>query len=195
MRSIRALCASVGLLVLAGCAGPAASSNGGFGGSNHPIPAGCPTQSPDDVWADVRLACFTVGEPFIDVSKDASGDPADTAYIMVEQAFDDSFSSINGGKRRYFEYILCVKQAPANIEPLSLATDFAVANGLGNFGWALPKGISTATTSISGSDATGPSRVVTPCDPAVHPVIVDFPSGKIESINPGALANLKTTDS
>jgi hypothetical protein len=168
--------------------------DGASGGGNRMIPPGCPTAGADDVWADARLDCFTEGQSFIDISKSATGEPADTAYILVEQAMDDSFTSINGGKRRYFEYMLCVKGAPSSISTLSLASDFAVANGLGNFGWALPDGIATATMSISGNDDTGPYEVHTPCDPDQHPVIVDFATGKIESLNKGALANLKVTD-
>jgi hypothetical protein len=164
------------------------------GGATKSIPPGCPTAGPDDVWADVRLDCFTEGQAFIDISKSATGEPADTAYIVVEQAMDDSFTSINGGKRRYFEYLLCVKGAPSNLSTLSLASVFAVANGLGNFGWALPKGIATATMSISGNRDTGPYQVRTPCDPSQQPVIVDFATGKIESLNKGALATLKVTN-
>lgn len=164
------------------------------GADTKSIPPGCPTAGPDDVWVDARLDCFTEGQTFIDISKDATGEPADTAYIIVEHALDDSFTNINDGKNRYFEYMLCVKGAPSGITTLSLASDFAVANGLGNFGWALPDGIATATMSISGNNNTGPYQVHTPCDPTQHPVIVDFASGKVESLNKDALANLKVTN-
>ena len=58
----------------------------------------------------------------------------------------------------------------------------------------MPDGIATATMSISGNSDTGPYQVRTACDPTQHPVIVDFATGKIESINKGALANLKVTN-
>lgn len=195
MRSLVAI-----LVVCSACSVKVNNNDGanGFDGSNgtdtKSIPPGCPTGGPDDVWANVRLDCFTEGQTFIDISADASGEPADTAYIVNEQAFDSSFTAINGGKKRYFEYILCVKGAPSGITTLSLASDFAVANGLGNFGWALPDGIATATTSISGNSKSGPYMLKTECDPSVHPVIVDFASRKIESINKDALAELKVTD-
>jgi len=158
------------------------------------VPSGCPNQSPDDVWLNVRLSCFYVGQPFIDISKSATGSPADRAYIVSEQVLDSNFTNVLGsGKQRYFEYILCVKQAPANIASISLASDYVVATWLGSLGSI--KGIGAATTSIGQGKDTGPTQVETACDPAIHPVIVDFPSGKIESVNPAALANLKITDS
>ena len=179
-------------LCVCGACGLNVGKNNGAGAKK--IPPGCPTAGPADVWANVRLDCFTEGQTFIDISSSASGEPADTAYIIAEQALDDSFNPINGGKERYFQYILCVKGAPSGIQTLSLASDFAVANGLGNFGWALPDGIATATTSIHGGTGTGPYTVKTPCDPSMHPVIVDFASRKIESINKGALGGLIVID-
>ena len=109
------------VLSLCGACGLNLSKNNGAGSKK--VPPGCPTAGPDDVWANVRLDCFTEGQTFIDVSSSATGEPADTAYILAEQALDDSFNAINGGKERFFEYILCVKGAPSGIQTLSLATD------------------------------------------------------------------------
>ena len=66
---------------------------------------------------------------------------------------------------------------------------------IGSFGNGVPKEITIVTTSIGSPLSSGPAQLVTPCDPAIHPVIVDFETGKIESLNPGALAQLKITDS
>ena len=152
----------------------------------------CPVAAQSDVWANVRLGCLQPGQNVISISANATGTPMDTAYIINEAAYDNSFTNINNGKNRYFQYFLCVRNAPSNISRLSLGTDLTVAIGLGNFGRALPSGIATAAFTISGGDR--PGFVAVTCDPAIHPVIVDYATGKVESVNAEALANLTIYD-
>jgi len=153
----------------------------------------CPVAAQSDVWANVRMGCLQVGQQVISISANATGVSADTAFTIAEAAYDPSWTSINGGKERYFRHFLCVKNAPLNINHLSLSTDLTIAMGLGTNGRALPNGIVFA--SFPGIvDILGNAVVMTTCDAAIHPVIVNYLTGKIESVNPAALASLTIYD-
>jgi hypothetical protein len=185
--------------ILAACGG------GGNGGGDNPSlninlqgstgPTGtCPSASTDDVWIDRRLSCLTVGQKFVDAAAGyvttglATGD---RAFVVNQGAYDPAFNNILGTAsdyRRYWAYFLCVRNAP--IIPggggfnLGLATDMQIAMGL-SYGSRLPSGVGASTVGQYGGDRTG--FVDEPCDPAKHPVIVDYTTGKIVSVNPAAL--------
>lgn len=169
----------------------ASSGGGGSQASNV-----CPVSTKSDVWANVRLGCLQVGQKVIDLSSGASGQVSDMAFIISEAAYDISFNNINNGKSRYFQYFLCVKNAPSSLSDtfyrLSLAGDLTGAMGLGNGGRALPNGISTANFSISGGNRAG--FITTTCNPSIHPVIIDYATGKVQSINAEALTSLTIYD-
>jgi hypothetical protein len=156
----------------------------------------CPTANIDDVWIDKRLSCMKVGDTFSDI---IAGKPkvsvADRAYIVSESPSGEGWKSINGGKTRYFSRYLCIKNAPAALDNRYIASDLNQQIGLNNFNPYLPKGIVHVSIDIfSGLGSPYPTSIETPCDPAKHPVIVDYDTGKIVSINPQALSALEIYD-
>ena len=150
-----------------------------------------------DVWINNRLGCLVVGQRFIDIASSATGTRSDQAFVIRQLTLDASFNNVLGGNAsRYFRYFLCVKNAPAGLTDglnrLSLATDLSVAIGTSNSSQRKPPQASAVTLEVAGG--SGPGWVATSCDPAVHPVIVDFNTGLIQSVNPTALASLQVFD-
>ena len=126
----------------------------------------------------------------------ASGERADRAYIFGQQALDLSFSNVLGSNvSRYFKFGLCVRNAPLNLSPVSLAGDLATALGLNVLVTATkfyPPGVSGSTFLYGGIADT--NTLQTACDVSRHPVIVDYATGRIESVNAAALALVQIFD-
>lgn len=159
-------------------------------------PSGCPKAQASDVWINNRLGCLVVGQKWVSVSAGATGTAADRAYIMGQRVLNSSFNNVLGADvLRHFKYFVCVRGAPANIASLSVATDMATTLGIGSAIAAqyIPAGYSSSTLEASGG-GTEPAVVAMACDPAVHPVIVDYATGKVQSINPAALTALQVYD-
>ena len=155
----------------------------------------CPSAQQGDVWIDQRLGCMKAGTRFVDISSGSSSSTyADTAYVLNQRALDGSFNNILGttGGTRYWSHFLCVRNAPTSASDgyrLSLGTDLMVAMGINNFSPLLPKGIGATTLGISSGGQPGVQGIVTEtCDPAKHPVIVNYTTGLVESVNPAALS-------
>lgn len=93
---------------------------------------------------------------------------------------------------RHYSRILCVRHAPSGLTDyrfrLSLATDLVVA--LRSSG-ALPNGYYTF---IGAAGGDRPGFVDETCDPAKHPIIIDYATGTIESINPEAMTAVAVYD-
>lgn len=160
----------------------------------------CPTAKPEDVWMDKRLGCLTVGSKFIDLSAGFTESVyRDTSYTLNERAYDTSFNNILGSigdPTRYWANFLCVRNAPVtpngNGYTLGLATDMSIAMGINNFGSKKPQGISAVTMGLYSGAQSGVTPVKPEtCSPLIHPVIVNYTTGKIESVNPGALGAMK----
>jgi hypothetical protein len=160
----------------------------------------CPTSTQSDVWLDKRLGCLSAGAQFTDLSAGyGGGDTQDTSYTVNELAQDTAFNDIlDDGKTRYWANFLCVRHAPVQADSgfgLGLAGDLQIAMGISNFGKFKPQGIGAVSIGLSsGGEAGVTGRKAEPCDPARHPVIVDYATGRIESVNPGALAAMTVYD-
>lgn len=194
--SIRSVIAVAVAAVLAACGGGGDTFtepvNDTFGPGN---PSTCPSSKVSDIWLNNRLDCLRAGQKFIGTSG-ASGEKADRAYIFGQQVLDPSFNNVLGANvSRYFKHVLCVRNAPANLAPLILAGDLGTALGLNVLvtgGKYLPSGVSGSTFQYGGIPDS--NALQTPCDPSRHPVIVDYDSGRIQSVNAAALAQLQIFD-
>jgi hypothetical protein len=183
---------------LIGCGGgdsPGTTSTPGQ--QQAPVARVCPKAVTADIWLDRRLECLTAGDVFIDISSFAStGAITDRAFVISEQVLDSSYSNlIAPGKSRYFKHFVCVKNAPLELTGtsgrLSLASDLNLQMGLGSPSQR-PAGIGAASLGSSGGNQAG--FVEMACDPARHPLIVDFATKKIVSVNQPAVAFLEIYD-
>jgi hypothetical protein len=189
-------------LLLAGCGGGgggAANSDGtlssynGFGPGN---PTGCPRAAVADIWFNNRVNCLVAGQKFLSsTTQAATGAKADVAYIFNQQVTDSQLNNVlPAAKRRYFKYALCLKNAPASILSVAVAGDLGTAIGLTVLATGstyYPSGVAGSIMDVGG---TADSKLQTPCDPAKHPVIVNFDSGLVESVNLGAVSGLTVFD-
>lgn len=151
--------------------------------------ASCPRATLDDVWINNRLGCLSAGQQFVDLSGRATGTKADIAYIVSQLVVDSAFYNVLGGNnRRYFSHFLCVRNVPSDVRRVSLAADLQIAIGVSNQSSLKPPGVGAVNLDISGGNQ--PSLLVTSCDPLRHPVIVNYDTGRIESVNPAALSAL-----
>lgn len=151
-------------------------------------PLKCAAAGRDDMWLDQRLGCLKPGSRFIVNAAGALGEAQDMAYVVNEALYDNNFYLINDRKVRYFQSFLCVRNHPRGVRPLLLSGDLANALELSNLD-RKPSGVGPTSVNISGGDRVG--GVATTCDPARHPLIVDYRSGKVESVNPLALQTLQ----
>ena len=177
----------VALTSLAACGGGVDDASG------TAAAAGCPRVQQSDIWINNRLGCMAVGQRLIDLASNAAGTRGDRAFVIRQLTLDAGFNNVlPGGRARYFRHFICVRSAPADLAPMSLASDLAVAIGTSNFSTTKPPQVSAVTLTVEGGNQAG--SVSMPCDPAVHPVIVDFDTRLIQSINPRALAALQIYD-
>lgn len=183
-------------IAMAGCGGgdddtdALASSSG----------AGCPNAQTSDVWMDQRLGCLRAGQDFINLSAGhvgANTATGDRAYVVNQGAYDKQFNNILGsssGFRRYWAHFVCVRNAPlipgGSGFNIGLAADLQGAMRLDPFNASIPPGIGTTTFAQYGGDRSGWDN--TACNSALHPVIVNYSTGKIESVNPAALGAVAT---
>jgi hypothetical protein len=106
---------------------------------------------------------------------------------------DGRFHNILGSDiGRHFKHFLCVQNTPANIDRQSLATDLLIAMGMSTYGSLKPPGISAVAMEIAGTKQSGFANI--PCDSERHPLIVNYDTGRIESLNVKALSVLETYD-
>jgi hypothetical protein len=166
-------------------------------GATVPDPNNCPRSRLSDAWINNRLGCLVVGQRLIDIASSAAGARADLAFVVAQQTLDAGFNNaLPNGATRHFRHFICVRQAPAGLTDggsrQSLATDLSVAIGTSNSSLLKPPQVSAITLTIAGGD--GPGWVQMPCNPALHPVIVDFDTRLVHSLNPGALASLQVFD-
>ncbi|WP_434633936.1 hypothetical protein [Chromobacterium sp. CV08] len=150
-------------------------------------PLKCQAGSVDEVWIDQRLGCLQPGQAFIVNAVGAAGSAQDVAYVVNEAVYNPDFDLINERKVRYFQSFLCVRNAPRDIRPLFLSGDLATALKLSNVD-RKPDGVGPTPVNLSGGDRAGWQPAS--CDPARHPLIVDYRSGRVESVNPLALRQL-----
>ena len=153
----------------------------------------CPSVSLNDAWLDKRVGCLVVGQSVIDIAASATGTTSSYSFVVRQRVLDSSFTNVLGADRgRFFSRILCVRNAPSGLTDsfnrLSLATDLVVAiRAAGSF----PSGYSTFMT-IEGGNQAG--FVQEECDPTRHPIIIDFSTRQIESINSAAIASVSIYD-
>lgn len=191
-----ALASSAIALVLAACGGGGdgggtSVNNDGFGPGS---PSTCPKSVVADIWINNRLGCLTAGQPFINAGAGATGTRKDRAYLVGQQATDQNFQNLLAGNAsRYFKYFLCIRNAPQNLTGLEAASSLSDALGIGSTlrTLYLPPGVTSNALRVGG---VSDSVVEIPCDPTKHPVIVDFSTGKLESVNASSLANLQIYD-
>jgi hypothetical protein len=182
---------------IAGCGGGGSDSTpstiyDGFGPGS---PSTCSKSTAADVWLNNRLGCLAAGQKFSRASG-ASGALADRAYIVGQQAHDTALANILGANRlRYFKYAICVKNAPENLAPNTLTVDLEIALGLNllaNGSGFYPPGISGSAILYGGIADANVLQV--PCSAATHPIIVNYTSGKLESVNPSAMSAVQVFD-
>lgn len=164
--------------------------------SNGPgNPSACPATQTSDIWLNNRLGCLRAGQLLL-TQQATSGARADRAFMFGQETLDAAQHNILGaGVRRYFKYALCIRNAPADLAPLVLAGDLGNALGLtllltGRMFY--PSGV--AASSFTYGAIIDVHTLQTPCDPARHPVIADFATLRVESVNGGALAQLQIFD-
>ncbi|MCW5632786.1 MAG: hypothetical protein KIT17_05555 [Rubrivivax sp.] len=185
------------LITVASCGGGGDSGGSnllaGYGPAN---PSACPKAALDDVWLDKRLPCLAADQKFIRNSAGATGAFADRAYIFGQQVLDGSLINVLGAnKLRYFKHAVCVKGAPENVAPITLAVDLEVAVGinlLANGKGFYPPGVAGSTFQYGGLADANTLQIA--CSPATHPIIVSYASGRIESVNAAALAATQVFD-
>lgn len=166
--------------------------NDGFGPGS---PSTCPKSVVADIWINNRLGCLTAGQPFINAGASATGAKQDRAYIVGQQAADQNVNNLlTGNASRYFKYYLCIRNAPENLTGQEAASSLADALGIGSVLRTLyfPPGVTSSILRIGGGRET--PVVAIACNPAQHPVIVDFNTGRVESVNASALASLQIYD-
>jgi hypothetical protein len=141
------------------------------------------------------LGCLAAGQRFLS-NLTATGARADRAYIFGQRAYDLAFNNLLGPDvSRWVKYAVCVKNAPANLAPLSLASDLGTALGLNVLatgGSFMPAGVSGSSFGYGGIVDANVLEV--PCRQEAHPVIVDHDSGRVLSVNAGALAAVEVFD-
>jgi len=176
-----------------------ACGGGGTAADTPALPAGaaCPHAQLSDAWINNRLACLAPGQRVLDMSASATGARADRAFVVAQLTLDANFNNLlPAGASRYFKHFVCVHNAPLGLTDasnrLNLATDLAVALGTSNFSNTKPPQVMAISLSVAGGNA--PAWQDMPCNPALHPVIVDFDSRAVQSINPAALASLLVFD-
>jgi hypothetical protein len=173
---------------LAACGGGGDKADSGAAAASS-----CPRTQLSEIWINNRLGCLTVGQRLIDIASSAPGVRADRAFVIRQLTLDSGFNNVlPGGKARYFRHFICVRNAPADLAPLNLATDLAVAIGTSNFSTTKPPQVSAVSLTVAGGNQPGWQSM--PCDPAVHPVIVDYDTRLVQSLNPIALVTLQIYD-
>lgn len=152
----------------------------------------CPNAVQSDVWLDKRLGCLSVGQQLFLTVQAVTGAPDDVAFVARERATGENWTSILGmDVWRHYRHFLCLKNTPADFAIGSafypaLQNDLGTVFGLGFATPGLPPGIILAQIQFRGGKY--PSYTKMTCDPALHPVIADYNTGKIVSINPAALS-------
>lgn len=193
------LAIGVAAVLLAACGG------GGDGGSEPTVapssqvqpgsPSTCPMSKLEDIWITNRLGCLTVGQRVVSASAGATGATADRLVPLGQRVLDTRFNNVLGTDvLRHYKFFICMKNAPDGISPTAVAVDLAGALGIGSalLITYLPPGVSGSTLeSGSGAESTVVSMT---CDAAQHPVIADYATGQVLSINPWAIANVQIYD-
>jgi hypothetical protein len=157
----------------------------------------CPTANIDDIWIDKRLSCLKVGDQFMSFGYIQSNEKAtDRVFIISERAYNGDWISINNGKARRFKHFICLRNAPLAITEsgtmLTVSSEMAENLGTANGSPYLPNGIRAATLAVLGGTPSNGMEI--PCDPNLHPIIVDYQKNRIESINPNAISSLEITN-
>jgi hypothetical protein len=198
MRRRRAIAlALTAAIALASCGGGGDDNTGSaiFDGYGPGNPSACPKAALADVWLDRRIACLAAGQKFVR-NGGATGPTADRAYIFGQQVLNASLANVLGPNvLRYFKHAVCVRGAPENLAPITLAVDLEVAVGLNvlaNGTSFYPPGVSGSTFWYGGIADTNTLQIT--CSPLLHPIIVDYSTGRIEGVNAGAVAALQIFD-
>lgn len=195
-KTLFGLMAVVSAALLSACGGGGSDApsaiNDGVGPGN---PSDCPRARLDDVWLSARLSCLAPGQKFLTAAQ-AAGARADRAYIFGQQVYNLQFNNVLGPDvSRYVRHAVCVRNAPENLSPVPLAADLGTALGLNVLATGatfVPPGVSGSSFGYGGINDTNTLQVA--CDPARHPIIVDYDTGRIASVNPGALAAVTVFD-
>jgi hypothetical protein len=182
-----AACAFSVLVSLGGCGG---------GGSDGLVKTkqSCPSSKVEDVWINNRLGCAVVGQPFINLARNSGGSAVDRAFGIAQIAYDPNSFVLNGGKTRYFDYFLCVKGVPDKVNGTSIAGDLQLVLELALGDPYVPPGVGFTALEADGTGVVAVPFLDEACNPAKHPIIVDYSTGLVESINENALPALTTYD-
>ena len=179
------------------------SNNGGGGGGGSSNAIVCPSSTINEAWLNNRLSCLTVGQVLLKNTYTtypvATGITVDLAITINEKVYDSSFNNILGSdKKRIFSRFVCIKNAPnvsqyPNWVSQGIPFDLSDAVGGGNFSNSKPPGVSGMYFGSTGNGNEVPAMVET-CDATKHPLILDYTTKRIVSINPVALQALNIYD-
>jgi len=159
---------------------------------------GCaPITNTSDAWLPSRLSCFTPGQKILSNTSQVAGPSRDAAIIVTETVFDAGFYNVlPGNKSRYYKYFACLKNVPdgalsTSTARLDVAGDIAITVRTSN-GSTKGNQIGAITIGVLGGNQTGSAALT--CDGSKHPLIIDYPTGKVLSVNPQALNAIETYD-
>ena len=151
----------------------------------------------DDAWLDKRLGCLTEGADVIDISAGATGILSEYSFVVRQRVYDAGFQNVlaagtNSG--RYFSRVLCVRNAPSSLadsaKRISLATDLVVAVRAAG---QLPPGYMIFMDLVSSGNGE-PGWVEERCDPATHPIIIDYATGKLVTLTATSIGAVQIFD-
>jgi VCBS repeat-containing protein len=178
----------------------ASSTNSNSSSSDATV---CPSSAINDAWLNNRLSCLTVGQVLLrntyTTYPEATAITVDLAITINEKVYDNSFNNILGSdKKRIFSRFVCIKNAPnvsqyPNWVSQGIPYDLSDAVGGGNFSNSKPPGVSGMYFGSTGNGNEDPAKVET-CDATKHPLILDYKTKRIVSVNPAALENLSIYD-
>lgn len=170
-------------------------------GSNNAT--GCPQRTVNDAWLNNRLSCLTAGQVLLTNTwttyPTTSGTTVNLAITINEKVNDNNFNNILGtDKKRIFRRFICIKNAPnvsqyPNWVSQGVPNDLSDAVGGGNSSNSKPPGVSGMYFSATGNGNEDPAIEET-CDATKHPLILDYSTKRIVSINPTALQTLTIYD-
>ena len=147
----------------------------------------CPRSNVNDAWVFNRFECTSVGSTAINLSASGIATTDSYEYTLVERIHPVTGPATD---LKYMAYFVCLKNSPSPTDQgwrVNFANDVEALFKLNNSSTAyLPTGVWTTTVLIQAGAGKPDPWNKTTCDPAKHPLIIDFATGKVESINPDA---------
>lgn len=163
----------------------------------NPNPNNCKTDF-KDVWLSSRLSCLNKSKKVI-LDNYETGKVSDIAFTIGQKVLDKNFNNILGSNGfKAYKHLVCIKNVPkstysSDLSLHGLSGDLTTAFAIGNF--AKIDGVSSTGVIIRGFYAKSINKTIQPyqkisCNDKIHPVIIDYSTGYIVSINENAMNNV-----